>query len=168
MNKKGENCESRNLGSRLRIGTALEANLARISSREPAQTCSAPKPELTLEEAEALVRSRVEPLPEMMLREVLRLRDHTRYFLMTNGHADAFDVQVDALGENGSLPKEHAVHEDLKQLLDEIAEEEGLEEHLKHEVWGDVHARKVSLLRQAYKSGAEDYSPVTPLDALSA
>jgi hypothetical protein len=145
-NKKGQNGELRNQGSRLRIGTALEANLARISSREPTQTCSAPKPALTLEEAEALVRSRIEPLPEMMLREVLRLRDHTRYFLMTNGHTDAFDA-VDTLGENGPLPKEHAVHEDLKQLLDEIAEEEGLADHLKHEVWGDVHARKVSLVR---------------------
>jgi len=143
-NKKDETCNQK---SRSRIVPALKANLARISSREPAPSSSAPKPTLTLEEAEALVRSRIEPLPAMMLREVLRLRDHTRYFLMTNGHADVFDIQTDTVGESGPLPKEHAVHEDLKQLLDEIAEEEGLEEHLKQEVWGDSHARRVSLVR---------------------
>jgi voltage-gated potassium channel Kch len=142
-NKKDETCNQK---SRSRIVPALKANLARISSREPAPSSSAPKPTLTLEEAEALVRSRIEPLPAMMLREVLRLRDHTRYFLMTNGHADVFDIQTDTVGESGPLPKEHAVHEDLKQLLDEIAEEEGLEEHLKQEVWGDSHARRTLFL----------------------
>jgi hypothetical protein len=126
---------------------ALKANLARISSREPAQARSEPKPALTLDEADALLRSRTELLPEMMLKEVLRLRDHTRYFLMTNGHADVFDIHTGTLGEGGSaIPQEHAVHEDLKQLLDEIAEEEGLEERLKHEVWEDVHSRKVGLV----------------------
>jgi hypothetical protein len=137
--KKGENDELPNQGR-----AALKANLARISSRDPAQARSEPKPALTLEEADALLRSRTEQLPEMMLKEVLRLRDHTRYFLMTNGHADVFDIPTDTLEEGGSrMSKEHAVHEDLKQLLDEIAEEEGLEERLKHEVWEDVHARKV-------------------------
>jgi len=130
-----------------RVVPALKANLARISSREPTQARSAPKPALTLDEAEALLRSRTEPLPAMMLKEVLRLRDHTRYFLMTNGHADVFDVQTDTLVEGGSpMPKEHAVHEDLKRLLDEIAEEEGLEERLKQEVWDDAHARKVGFV----------------------
>ena len=82
----------------------------------------------------------------MILKEVLRLRDHTRYFLMSNGHADVFELQMDTGGSGSSMPKELAVHEDLKQLLDEIAEEEGFEEQLKQEVWDDVHARKVGLL----------------------
>lgn len=144
--KKDESNELRRTESR--VVPALRANLARISSREPAAACSSPKPALTLTEAEELLRSRTEPLPAMMLKEVLRLRDHTRYFLMTNGHADMFDLQVDALGEKmASMPKEQAVHEDLKRLLDDIVEEEGLEEHLKQEVWDDAHARKVGLVR---------------------
>ena len=66
---------------------------------------------------------------------------------MTNGHADVFDFHMDTPGGSKSLmPKEHAVHEDLKQLLDEIAEEEGLEERAKQELWDDVHARKVGLI----------------------
>jgi len=147
VNKKDENGELRNEGSRSRAVPALKANLARISSREPAQARSSPKPTQTLDEAEALLRSRIEPLPAMMLREVLRLRDHTRYFLMTNGHADVFDIQTETLVESGStMPKEHAVQEDLKQLLNEIAEEEGLEERMKQEVWDDAHARKVGLV----------------------
>lgn len=130
-----------------RVVPALRANLARISSRASSQAAySAPKPSLTLSEAEALLRSRTEPLPAMILKEVLRLRDHTRYFLMTHGHAEVFEFQMET-GESGpSMPKEHAVHEDLKQLLDEIVEEEGLEERSKQEVWDDVHARKVGVV----------------------
>lgn len=149
-NKKDGKDETQYQESRSRVVPALKANLARISSREPAppaQPCSTRKRALTLAEAEDRLRSRTEPLPELMLKEVLRLRDHTRYFLMTNGHADIFDLPSDTLGEGGStVPKEHAVHADLKQLLDEIAEEEGLEEHLKQEVWDDAQARKVGLV----------------------
>ena len=142
-----------NQESRSRVVPALKANLARVSSREPAQSAQtgiAPrKRAATLAEAEDRLRSQTEPLPALMLKEVLRLRDHTRYFLMTNGHADIFDHPLDALGEGGSaiaMQKESAVHSDLKQLLDEIAEEEGLEEHLKQEVWDDSDARKVGLI----------------------
>jgi potassium channel subfamily K len=125
---------------------ALKANLARISSRTSAKAPSVPKTPLTLPEAEALLRSRTEPLPAMILKDVLRLRDHTRYFMMTHGHADVFELQMNMPGGSSSMPKEHAVHEDLKQLLDEIAEEEGLEERAKQEVWDDVHARKVGFV----------------------
>ena len=146
---KDGNDESQYQESRSRVVPALKANLARISSREPAPSAQ-PRGErkraLTLAEAEDRLRLRTEPLPALMLREVLRLRDHTRYFLMTNGHADIFDFPMDTLGEGGStVPKEYAVQEDLKQLLDEIAQEEGLEEHLKQEVWDDAQARKVGL-----------------------
>ena len=83
----------------------------------------------------------------MILKEVLKLRDHTRYFLVTHGHAEIFEQQMNMPGGSGSaMPKEHEIHEDLKQLLDEIAEEEGLEERAKQEVWDDIHARKVSLV----------------------
>lgn len=82
----------------------------------------------------------------MILREVIRLRDHTRYFVMANGHADAMSLQV---GGRNSPPEEYAVPEDLKHLLDEIAREEGFEERLKQEVWDDAHARNVSLLGYA-------------------
>lgn len=140
------NNEKGNQKSPSRIVPALKANLARISSRTSTQTHSAPKRPLTLPEAEALLRSRTEPLPAMILKDVLRLRDHTRYFLMTHGHADVFELQMDKPGGSSSMPKEHAVHEDLKQLLDEIAEEEGIEERAKQEVWDDVHARKVGLV----------------------
>jgi potassium channel subfamily K len=145
-NKNGGNGESHNQRPPSRIVPALKANLARISSRTSTQANTAPKRQLTLHEADALVRSRTEPLPAMILKEVLKLRDHTRYFLMTHGHADVFDLQMDLGGSGSSMPKEHAVHEDLKQLLDEIAEEEGLEERSKQEVWDDVHARKVGLV----------------------
>jgi hypothetical protein len=145
-NKEGENGELRNQRPLSRVVPALKANLARISSRTSTQAHIAPKSPLTLPEAEALVRSRTEPLPAMVLKEVLRLRDHTRYFLMTHGHADVFEFQMDTGASGSSMPKEHAVHEDLKQLLDEIAEEEGLEERAKQEVWDDAHARKVGLV----------------------
>jgi len=140
-NKKGENGELHNQKPPSRVVPALKANLARISSRTSAQAYSAPESPLTLHEAESLLRSRTEPLPAMILKEVLRLRDHTRYFLMTHGHADVFELQMD-MGASSSMPKEHAVHEDLKRLLDEIVEEEGLEERVKQEVWDDAHARK--------------------------
>jgi hypothetical protein len=146
MNDKGENGELRKQKPPSRAVPALKANLARISSRTSTQAYCAPKSPLTLPEAESLLRSRTEPLPAMILKEVLRLRDHTRYFLMTHGHADVFELQM-ATGESGpSMPKELAVHEDLKQMLEEIAEEEGFEERLKQEVWDDVHARKVGLV----------------------
>ncbi len=145
-NKKGQNGELRNQKPQSLVVPALKANLARISSRTSTQACSAPKPPLTLPEAESLLRSRTEPLPAMILKEVLRLRDHTRYFLMTHGHADVFELQMDTGGIGSSMPKEQAVHEDLKRLLDEIVEEEGLEERVKQEAWDDTHARKVGLV----------------------
>ena len=145
--KKGENRELHNQRPTSRVVPALKANLARISSRTSTQAYSAPKPPLSLPEAEALARSRTESLPAMILKEVLKLRDQTRYFLMTHGHADVFEHQMDTLaGSESSMPKEHAVHEDLKRLLDEIAEEEGLEERSKQEVWDNAHARKVGLV----------------------
>ena len=128
---------------------ALQANLARISSREPGQPCCAPKPPQTLEEAESRLRARIEPLPAMILKEVLRLRDHTRYFVMANGHADAMSVQVGAGANASPARQEYAVPEDLKELLDEVAHEEGFEERMKQEVWDDAHARNVSLLGYA-------------------
>jgi len=122
---------------------ALRASLARISSREPALP-SIPQqpvlqPALTVAEAEARLRSRIEPLPAMILKEVLKLRDHTRYFLIANGHAEALSLQggPSAL----AMQQDNAVPEDLKHLLDEIAQEEGFEERLKQEVWDDTHAR---------------------------
>jgi len=127
---------------------ALQANLARVSSREPGQSYCAPKRAQTLDEAESRLRSRIEPLPEMILKEVLRLRDHTRYFVMANGHADAMSVQVGA-GAATPPPQEYAVPDGLKELLDEVAHEEGFEERLKQEVWDDAHARNVSLLGHA-------------------
>ncbi len=140
-----------------RVVPALKANLARISSRTSTQAHSAPKPPLTLPEAEALLRSRTELLPAMILKDVLKLRDHTRYFLMTDGHADIFDLHMDKPGGSGpSMPKEQAIHDDLKQLLDEIAEEEGLEEQSKQEVWDDVHARKVGLVGYVLSLESED------------
>jgi hypothetical protein len=83
----------------------------------------------------------------MILREVLRLRDHTRYFVVANGHADAMSLQVG--GRTNSPAEEYAVPEDLKDLLDEIAREERFEERLKQEVWDDAHARNVSRLGYA-------------------
>ena len=126
---------------------ALQANLARISSRDPAQPYVAPpQPAQTLVEAETRLRARIEPLPAMILKEVFKLRDHTRFFLLANGHADA-------LGASGSnvtpTLKDCRVPDDLKQLLDEVAQEEGFEERLKQEVWDDTHARNVSLLGYA-------------------
>jgi len=84
----------------------------------------------------------------MILKEVHRLRDHTRYFVMANGHGDAMSVQVG--GKTISPPEECPVPEDLKELLDEIAREgEGFEERMKQEVWDDAHERNVSLLGYA-------------------
>ncbi|KAI0000703.1 hypothetical protein BJV74DRAFT_882769 [Russula compacta] len=126
----------------------LRANLARISSRETGRppSCSAPKSAKTLAEAEECLRARTELLPAMILREVFRLRDHTRYFLIANGHADALHPNL--LPQNTALPMpmENAVPDGLKQLLDEIAHEEGFEERLKQEVWDDAHARNTLFL----------------------
>ena len=145
----------RNAGDKLRkrrssvVVPALQANLARVSSREQGQSYRAPKPALTLDEAECRLRSRIEPLPEMILKEVIRLRDHTRYFVMANGHADAMSAQVGGGGTTSPPPQEFGVPDGLKELLDEIAHEEGFEERLKQEVWDDAHARNVSLLGHA-------------------
>lgn len=80
----------------------------------------------------------------MIMKEVFKLRDHTRYFLLANGHADAMGPHVSG-ATVAPTPKEYGVPDDLKQLLDEIAHEEGFEERLKQEVWDDAHARNVSL-----------------------
>jgi len=100
---------------------------------------------VTLAEAEDRLRARIEPLPAMILREVLKMRDHTRYFLVANGHADVMSLQVGGVNAPSAL-KEQRVPDDLKELLDEIAQEEGFEERLKQEVWEDSHARNVSPL----------------------
>ena len=84
----------------------------------------------------------------MIMKEVLKLRDHTRYFVLANGHADALGVHVSGASVTPT-PKACAVPDDLKQLLDEISLEEGFEERLKQEVWDDAHARNVSLLEYA-------------------
>jgi hypothetical protein len=82
----------------------------------------------------------------MILNEMDRLRDHTRYFLIDNGHANALSLPGDPGGKNVlTLPRENEVPKELKELLDDIAREEGLEERLKLEVWDDVHARNVSV-----------------------
>ena len=123
----------------------LQASLARISSREPAPSSSSPavQPARTLAEAESRLLSRMAPLPTMIMEEVLRLRDHTRYFLISNGHGDALGLPLDTRGKD--VLNQYAVPEDLKKLLDEIAQEEGLEERLKQEVWDNQHARNVSV-----------------------
>jgi len=133
-------------GRRPSLVPALQANLARVSSREPAQPyISPPQPPQTLGEAEARLRARIEPLPAMIMKEVFKLRDHTRYFLLANGHADAMGAHVSGANVTPT-PKACAVPDDLKQLLDEVAHEEGFEERLKQEVWDDAHARNVSLV----------------------
>jgi hypothetical protein len=79
----------------------------------------------------------------MIKREVLRLRDHTRYFLIANGHANALSLPADSWGSH-TLSRENAVPKELKELLDDVVRVEQLEERLKHEVWDDDHARNVS------------------------
>ena len=128
---------------------ALKANLARIPSSQPELTqphCGSPSSP-TLAEVEASLHSRLEQLPEMMLNEVLRLRDHTRYFLIANGLTNALSLHVEPMGKNEvlKLSRENTIPEGMKELLDDIAQEEGFEERLKREVWDDVHARNVSL-----------------------
>jgi hypothetical protein len=124
---------------------ALQANFARVSTSQLVQPGCVSQPALTLTEVESRLRARLEPLPEIMVKEVLRLRDHTRYFLIANGHADALSLPVDPQRKDVlTLPKDNSVPEELKQLLDEIAREESLDERLKQEVWDDVHARNVS------------------------
>ena len=144
--RQDQNGELRNGGRLSQVVPALQANLARMSSEEPAPTGSIPtRPSQTLAEAEDRLRTRVEPLPAIILKEVYRLRDHTRYFLMANGHAEVLGLHM-GQANVPSTPNESAVPEDLKKLLDEIAQEEGFEERLKQEVWDDAHARNVSLL----------------------
>jgi hypothetical protein len=100
----------------------------------------------TLAEVEASLQSRLEQLPEMMLDEVLRLRDHTRYFLIANGLTDALSLHMVPMGRDEvlKLSRENTIPEEMKKLLDEIAQEGGSEVRLKREVWDDVHARNVS------------------------
>ena len=141
-NEAGESSES----SGRRLSQLLQANFARMSSSQLAQPECASQPALTLAEAEARLRAQIEPLPKMILNQVDRLRDHTRYFLIANGHADAMSLSGDPGGKNVlTLPRKNEVPEELKELLDDIAREEGLEERLKLEVWDDVHARNVSV-----------------------
>lgn len=126
------------------IKEILQANLAKISS-EQRPCLPASQSSLTLAEADACLRARMEPLPTMILKEVLKFREHTRYFFIAGGHADALSPP-DAGGKSGiSFPNDNAVPEELKKLLDEVAQEEGFDERLKQEVWDDEHARNVSL-----------------------
>ncbi|KAH9032715.1 hypothetical protein EDB84DRAFT_1270536 [Lactarius hengduanensis] len=119
----------------------LQANLAKMSS-QPARLLSTPQPKLTLAEADECLRERIEPLPEIVLKEVLKFREHTRFFFIASGHADALSLPPDPRGKNGiSFPQENVVPEELKKLLDEIAQEEGFDERLKQEAWDDEHAR---------------------------
>ncbi|KAI0253017.1 hypothetical protein BJV78DRAFT_261016 [Lactifluus subvellereus] len=121
---------------------ALQANYARMSTSQLVQPECVSQPALTLAEAEARLRTQIEVLPGMILKEVHRLRDHTRYFLIANGHAGALGLPVDPRGNNVlTLPKGNEVPEEMKELLDDIAREDRLEERLKLEVWDDVHAR---------------------------
>ncbi|KAI9507850.1 voltage-gated potassium channel [Russula earlei] len=143
---RGQVKEDSNRSASAQVMPVLQANLARISSREPGQPTIVSEPAQTLEEAEARLRARIEPLPAMILKEVLRLRDHTRYFLVSNGHASAWNLHT-VPGANDVLTTSRAViPEDLKEVLDEIAREEGFEERLKQEVWDDPHARNTLFL----------------------
>jgi hypothetical protein len=144
--KADENDELRSGRSSSQVVPALQANLARISSGEPTPSdLVSPQPTRTLAEAEDRLRTRIEPLPAIILKEVYRLRDHTRYFLLTNGHADILGRHVGGVTVTPT-PNECAAPENLKKLLDEVAQEEGFEERLKQEVWDDAHARNVSVL----------------------
>jgi potassium channel subfamily K, other eukaryote len=146
LRKADENGDLRSGRSSSQVVPALQANLARISSGGPVPSdLVPPQPTRTLAEAEDRLRTRIEPLPAIILKEVYRLRDHTRYFLLTNGHADVLGRQVGGASLT-PRPDECAAPENLKQLLDEVAQEEGFEERLKQEVWDNPHARNVSVL----------------------
>jgi len=81
----------------------------------------------------------------MILKEVVKFRESTRFFFIAGGHGDALSQLPDPQG--ASSPKQKSeVPEELKKLVDEIAQEEGFDERLKQEVWDDEHARNVSLL----------------------
>ncbi len=131
------------------LSQILQANLAKLSSSQPARLLS-PQPGLTRDEADECLRARIESLPAIVLKEVLKFRENTRFFFIASGHADALCLPPDPRGKSGvSFPQENAVPEDLKKLLDEIAQEEGFDERLKQEAWDDEHVRNVSLsLRQ--------------------
>ncbi|KAH9059577.1 hypothetical protein EDB87DRAFT_1684649 [Lactarius vividus] len=132
----------------------LQANLAKMSS-QPARLLSTPQPELTLAEADECLRARIEPLPAIVLKEVLKFREHTRFFFIASGHADALTLPPDPRGKNGiSFPQENVVPEGLKKLLDEIAQEEGFDERLKREAWDDEHARN-TLFVLSLEKGAQ-------------
>jgi hypothetical protein len=126
------------------LSEILQGNLAKISRRE--RPLSTSQPGLTLTEADECLRARIEPLPAMILKEVVKFREHTRYFFIASGHADALSLPAEPQEKSGiSFPGENAVPEELKRLLDEVAREEGFDERLKQEVWDDEHARSVSL-----------------------
>jgi hypothetical protein len=126
-----------------RVSEVLQANFAKISSSQrPCLPTS--QPSLTLSEADACLRARMEPLPAMILKEVIKFREHTRYFFIASGHADVLSP-LDPRGKGGISFQENEVPEELKKLLDEVAQEEGFDERLKQEVWDDEHARNVSL-----------------------
>ncbi|KAH9974700.1 hypothetical protein BGW80DRAFT_1559693 [Lactifluus volemus] len=109
----------------------------------------------TLAEVEASLQSQLEQLPEMMLNEVPRLRDHTRYFLIANGLTDALSLHMVPMGRDEALKlsRENAIPKELKELLNEIAQEGGFEERQKREVWDDVHATN-TLFVLSFEKGA--------------
>lgn len=148
----------------LPLSKILQANFAKVSSEQPARPVSTtPQSGLTLAEANECLRARMEPLPAMVLKEVHKLREHTRYFFIASGRADALSLPADPQVKGVvSFPQENTVPEGLKKLLDEIGQEEGFDERLKQEVWDDEHARNVShSLRQQ-----KGCSAVTMSDAL--
>jgi hypothetical protein len=147
--RAGDKCAK--LGDRP-LSEVLQANYAKISSTQrPCLPIS--QPSLTLAEADACLRARMEPLPAMILKEVLKFREHTRYFFIASGHADVLSP-LDPGGKSGiSFPKENEVPEELKKLLDEVAQEEGFDERLKQEVWDDEHARN-TLFALSLEKGA--------------
>ncbi|KAF8268326.1 hypothetical protein EI94DRAFT_1727948 [Lactarius quietus] len=124
------------------LSEILQANLAKITAIQQACPLSPlAQPGLTLAEADAC-------LP-MVLKEVMKFREHTRYFFIASGHADVLSMPADPRGKSGiSFPHENEVPEELKKLVDEIAQAEGFDERLKQEVWDDDHARNVSLSLQ--------------------
>ena len=128
------------------LSEILQSNLAKISSSQRERPLSTSQHGLTLTEADACLHAQIEPLPAMILKEVAKFREHTRYFFIASGHADALSLPADPQEKSGiSFPGENVVPEELKRLLDEVAQEEGFDERLKQEVWDDEHARNVSL-----------------------
>ncbi|KAI0316077.1 hypothetical protein OF83DRAFT_1173241 [Amylostereum chailletii] len=147
--------QSRGKGNKL--PPALRENLERLAGETsqrppPSLGTSAPR---SPEEVEKRAREACEALPALLLEEVHRFREHIRYFLVSNGHADGLSRIPDAREEDSRgqgvggvhLSVEGKVPASLRLLLDEIAGgqavegEEGMGERLKDEVWQDEHAR---------------------------